>query len=168
MTMKALMPSRTTRNALIDPTITPTPAAIASETGSASHAGLSSKPAPAPPVPKTSAVVIAASAMHQLDRKIHVAGDQRQRQPDRDDADEGRLLQDVEQNPDLQELRDRERERRQHDDQDEPDEIVEHELDDGAPARRHLASALWRQGRRRQWSSVCRALSNGVARRLRS
>ena len=82
------------------------PSAIASETGKASQAGSSARPPPAPPVPKVSATLIAASAMTDLDREVHLAGDQRQRQADRDDADEGRLLEDVEEDADLEELRD--------------------------------------------------------------
>ena len=72
---------------------------------------------------------------HQFDRQIHVAGDQRQRQADGDDADEGRLLEDVEEDADLQEVRDGRREDRGDHDQDEPDQVVEDELDRGAAAR---------------------------------
>ena len=51
-------------------------------------------------------------------------------QADRDDADEGRLLEDVQEDADLEEVRDRRPRNRQHDDEDEPDEIVEDELDE--------------------------------------
>ena len=64
-----------------------------------------------------------------------MAGDQRERQADCDDSDEGRLFEDVEKDTDLQEIRYGDRERRQHDDQDKPDKIVEDELDEAAAAR---------------------------------
>ena len=107
----------------------PIASAIASDTGKASHSGLSVNPPPAPPVPKINATVIAASAMTELDRQIHVPGDERQRQTDGDDPDERRLLQDVQENADLEEVRNGEREPRQHEDEDDPDEVVEDELD---------------------------------------
>jgi hypothetical protein len=61
--MKALMPRRTTRSALALPIAAPTASAIPSDTGKLSHAGSSVKPPPAPPVPKMSAMLIAASAI---------------------------------------------------------------------------------------------------------
>ena len=95
---------------------------------------------------------------HRFDRQVHVAGDQRQRQADGDDADEGRLLEDVEEDADLEEVRDGQREDRQHDDQDEPDEVVEHELDRRPPARARRWRSVERVLRRPSAGHASRAL----------
>ena len=50
---------------------------------------------------------MAASAVTEFDREVHVAGDDDQRQADRHDADEGRLLDDVGEDADLEIVRDR-------------------------------------------------------------
>ena len=69
--MNALMPRRTTRRALPAPMAMPIASAIASEAGNVSHGGSRVKPPPAPPVPKISATVIAASAMtDSIDRSM--------------------------------------------------------------------------------------------------
>ena len=65
---------------------------------------------------------------HRFDREVHMPSDQGERQADRDGADEGRLLEDVEEDTRLHEIRDRRGEAGDHDDQDEPDEIVEEKL----------------------------------------
>ena len=44
---------------------------------------------------------------HRFDREIHVARDDAERQADRDQADEGRVLQDVEEDAELEEMLDR-------------------------------------------------------------
>ena len=100
---------------------------MARETGKASQAGFSARPPPAPPVPKVSATSMAASAMTlSMERSIWPAIE-RQREADGDDADEGRLLEDVEQDADLEELRDEDREGGERDQEDDPDQVVEDE-----------------------------------------
>jgi hypothetical protein len=71
---------------------------------------------------------------HRFHRQVHMPGNQGQRQADGDDADEGRLLQDVEQDAHLEEIRNKQPEPTEHDDEDDPHEVVEHELD-RTPAR---------------------------------
>ena len=59
-------------------------------------------------------------------------GDDAERQPDREQADEGRVLGDVEEDPDLEEMLDRDRADQQDRRQDAPDQMVQHEDRDGA------------------------------------
>ena len=114
----------------------PIASAIASDTGKASHAGLEREAAAGAAGAEDQRHRHRGERHHRFDRQVHVAGDQRQRQADGDDADEGRLLEDVQENADLEEIRNREREAREHDDEDEPDEIVEDELERRLPPRR--------------------------------
>ena len=79
-----------------------------------------------------------------------MAGDDHERQADRQDPDEGGLAGDVEEYPDLEELVDREREDDQDDQQDQPDQVVEREREDlaaidGQLLRGRLAPPLSRR-----------------------
>ena len=98
-----------------------------------------------------------------------------QRQADRHDADEGRLLDDVGEDADLEVVRDGEREDRQHDEQHEPDEIVEDELEEragvrGRSCRRTPSAGAGARLRARSGRSVVQAAHStgftGVGRRL--
>ena len=111
----------------------PIASAIASETGKASQAGSSAKPPPAPPVPKISATIIAASAItDSIDRSmcpaISVSDRPTAMMPTKVDC--SRMLRKM---PIWRKFGIVEREGRQHDDEDEPDQIVEDELDRAAP-----------------------------------
>ena len=120
---------------LIAPMTMPTASAMASDTGNDSQAGVQFEAAAGAAGAEGERHHHRGERHHRFDREIHVAGDQRQRQADGDDADEGRLLEDVEEDADLQEVRDRRREDRSDHDQDEPDQVVEDELDHRAAAR---------------------------------
>ena len=115
MTMKALISKRTTRMPFRPPISAPMPSAIASETGKASQAGLEREPAARAAGAEGQRHRHRGQRHHRFDREVHLPGDQRQRQPDGDDADEGRLLEDVEEDADLEELRDEQPEARQRD-----------------------------------------------------
>ena len=67
-----------------------------------------------------------------LDREVHVPGDDAEGQADRQQAHEGRVLQDVDEDPDLEEVLDRDRADQEDGGQDAPDQMVEDEDQDGA------------------------------------
>ena len=103
------------------------PSAIASDTGKASQAGSSARPPPAPPVPKVSATAIAASAItDSIERSICPAISVSDRptamMPTKVDC--SRMLRKM---PICKNFGMNGREARQRDQQDDPDQIVEHE-----------------------------------------
>ena len=72
-----------------------------------------------------------------FNRQIHVAGDDDDGQADGHDTDKGRLLNDVGEDADLEKVRDCHREDGKHEDKQEPDKIIENELDKGSLAGTH-------------------------------
>ncbi|WP_246737610.1 hypothetical protein [Nordella sp. HKS 07] len=103
--------------------------ATVSDTGMTSHSGVSSIPKPMPREQNNMPVIIAVRPATDLDREIHMAGDDDDGEADGHDADKGRLLDDVHEDPGLEEIGDRQRKHGEHDRENEPDEIVEDEFD---------------------------------------
>ena len=133
MTMKAFIFSLTTKKALQAPMNAPTRMAMASDTGSTIQSAWQLDAEPDPGRGEEDAGHHRGERHDALDREVHVAGDDDERQADRHGADEGRLLDDVCEDPELQIARHEQGEDGQHDEEDEPDEIVEHGLDGLAP-----------------------------------
>ncbi len=76
--------------------------------------------------------------------QVHVARDDNNGETDRHHANKGRLFDNVGEDADLEKIRDRNREHRQHDDQHEPDEVVEEELDKRPAIARESGTQLRR------------------------
>ena len=85
--MNAFIFSFTTSQPLMAPIDAPTTRAIASETGTTSHSGVSVRPMPMPREQNRMPVTIAVSAATEFDGQIHVAGDDDEREPDRHHAE---------------------------------------------------------------------------------
>jgi hypothetical protein len=69
---------------------------------------------------------MAANGHDALDREVHVAGDDAERQPDREQSDERRVLGDVDEYPDLEEMLDRDRADQEDCRQNPPDQMIQH------------------------------------------
>ena len=122
--MKALIWKRITRTPLNAPAAAPKP--IASSRVSQVS---SSCPDAEPRLAASQAASMAANAMTNSTERSMWPGDDAERQADRDQADEGRVLQDVEEDAELEEALDGQREDDQDDREDQPDQVVEQEID---------------------------------------
>ena len=129
--MKAFILSLMVKKPLRKPITPPTASAISSETGSTSHSGVKREAEADAARAEQDAGDHGGERRGRFDRQVHVAGDDDDGEADRHDADEGRLLDDVGEDADLEEVRHEDREDDQHHRQHEPDEMVEDEFGNG-------------------------------------
>ena len=135
--MKAFIFTLTTRKPLRAPMRPPTASATSSETGTISHSGVSCDAHADAGRAEQDADRHGAERRDRFDRQVHVAGDDDQREADRHDAEHARGLDDVGEDAELEIVRDEDGKDHQHEEQHEPDEVVEDELEGFAGARVH-------------------------------